>query len=420
MRGRRERFDAHWNYPAHPPKLLTRRKVSHLGAVLEVEAVLDNPVLQTEQWLLSRPSRSRDHARENAALLALADEMAQRPENVLQLLCELILDTCDADSAGVSLLDHDSDEFVWPAVAGAWAPFVNGTMPRSASPCGQVVKHDRVLIFRDIVAQFPAAAQASPEIDEILLAPFHVDGVPVGTVWAISHRAGRQFDREDRRLLTDLARFTAAAYQTTSARESARTAQRQLSIANRELGHRLKNLLTMVIAITGQTLKRHKDQDDVRSLEKRFEALGAAHNVLIEQQSSAATIGDIARDVLGAIGQLNRVTIEGPEVTLGPRTALACSLILHELGTNALKYGALSSEGGRTTLSWEVDRQADPTLLLRWREAGGPAVIKPKRTGFGSRLVGMGLVGSGGAVIDYDPDGVRVKLSAPLSEASTH
>ena len=103
---------------------------------MAAEAALD-PVLRTRQWLSSRAARPADPVRENEALLTLADEMAQRPENVLTRLCELILETCRADSAGVSLLREETDDFLWPAVAGAWAPFVNGSMPRSASPCGQ-------------------------------------------------------------------------------------------------------------------------------------------------------------------------------------------------------------------------------------------------------------------------------------------
>ena len=179
-----------------------------------------DPVVLTRQRLSSRPSRPSDPVRENAALLALVNEMAQRPDNVLNLLCELILQICSADSAGVSLLREETDEFVWPAVAGAWAPFVNGSMPRSASPCGKVIDTDEVLIFRDVPAQFPATRQATPDIEEILLAPFHRDGEPIGTVWAVSHDPLRKFDAEDRRVLTGLARFAAAAYHTTSAHQS--------------------------------------------------------------------------------------------------------------------------------------------------------------------------------------------------------
>lgn len=197
---------------------------------MQNESELD-PALLTRQRLSSRPQRPADPARENAALIALADEMAQRPDNVLKLLCELILQICTADSAGVSLLREEADEFVWPAVAGAWAPFVHGSMPRSASPCGKVVEYDQLLIFRDALTQFPATGQATPAIEEILLAPFHHDGAPIGTVWAISHDPSREFDAEDGRILISLARFAAAAYQTISAHRSARQSQESLNSA---------------------------------------------------------------------------------------------------------------------------------------------------------------------------------------------
>lgn len=199
------------------------------------DAALD-PVLRTRQWLSSRVPRPGDPARENHALLALADEMAQRPDNVLTLLCELILETCRADSAGVSLLREETDDFFWPAVAGAWAPFVRGSMPRSASPCGKVIDYDAVLVFRDVPAQFPATRQATPDIAEILLAPFHRDGVPIGTVWAVVHDPERVFDAEDGRVLTSLARFAAAAHQTTSEHRSARQSRESLNAAVKLVG----------------------------------------------------------------------------------------------------------------------------------------------------------------------------------------
>ena len=387
---------------------------------MEASATVDDPVALTERRLASRRKRAASHRRESAALLALADEMAQRPDNVLNLLCELTLDICAAESAGVSLLDERNDRFVWRAVAGAWAPFVNGSMPRSASPCGKVIEHDRALIYRDVVAQFPATAQAQPEIEEILLAPFHHGGVPVGTVWAISHDPNREFDEEDRRVLTNLARFAAAAHEMDDACQSARTAQRLLTLANRELGHRLKNLLTMVMAITNQTLKDHGDQAQAQVLQQRLAALGAAHNVLIEGETSAASIGGVAQNVLDRIGQADRVIIEGPDITLGSRTALGCALVLHELATNALKYGALSNARGQVRLSWAVEVKADgPSLVVRWKESGGPAATRPAAAGFGTTLINMGLLGTGGTRIDYRAEGVEVELSAPYGDAST-
>ena len=198
------------------------------------EPVLDpkNIVAATEALLASRPCRPTDHGAEAAALLRLADEMAQSPDNVLPLLSELILDVCRAESAGVSLLKgpEEGADFFWPAISGAWAPYVGGGMPREASPCGVVLRNDAVVMYHDVEKHFPAAAGATPLIREILLAPFHKDGKPVGTVWAILHSEDRGFDGEDRRQLISLARFASATYQHITVEASAREAQQRLNL----------------------------------------------------------------------------------------------------------------------------------------------------------------------------------------------
>ena len=100
---------------------------------------------------------------------------------------------------------------------------------------------------------------------------------------------------------------------------------------------------------------------------------------------------------------------------LGPKATLSLSLLLHELATNAIKYGALSRETGRVAVEWRIDRGgAEPTFVVGWRERGGPPARAPTRRGFGSRLIGMGLVGTGGAKLDYGEEGLEAQFSAPL------
>lgn len=369
----------------------------------------------TEAILRARISRAPDHGVENVALRRLAEDMAVRPATVLQTLCEQVMIVCGAESAGVSLLEsQDSADFTWPAITGRWAPYTGGGMPRSASPCGVVLQQNRSLIFHDVEQQFPAAAAAVPRIAEILLAPFRIGGQPIGTVWAIVHSDVKRFDREDQRLLESLATFAAAAYQMASASKAASTAEAQLKLANHELAHRLKNMLTMVMAIASQTLKGVTERDAVSAFQHRLQALGTAHDILLDQTWVAAPVELITRRVLEAFGGDGRITFGGPDVTLGPRSALSLSLILHELGTNALKYGALSSTEGRVSFHWAVSDSDDPQLTAVWREENGPTVTTPTRKGFGSRLIGMGLIGSGGAKLAYLPDGVTAEFSASL------
>jgi len=193
---------------------------------------IQDVVERTQTLLASRPGRAPDHRKESSALLRLADEMAERPQTVLQALCEVLIEVCQAGSAGVSLFESEdpASDFWWPAIAGAWAPFVGGGMPRAQSPCGVVVERDAVLIYHDVATLFPAAAGATPLIQELMLAPFHRDGKPVGTIWVISHDLDRAFDDEDRRMLTSLARFASAAHRTVSADSMARDAKNRLAL----------------------------------------------------------------------------------------------------------------------------------------------------------------------------------------------
>lgn len=370
----------------------------------------------TESLLSSRPSRSPDFEAENRALRRLASEMADHPDRVLRTLCEQVIEVCGAESAGVSLLksiDHDAD-FYWPAIAGIWADFEGGGMPRNSSPCGLVLQHDGPLIFHDVEIQFPAAAAASPRIEEILLAPFRVDGRPIGTVWAIVHSNAKRFDGEDRRLLESVAQFAAAAYKMTNAEKAARDAEERLDLVNHELAHRLKNMLAMVIAVASQTLKHVTERDAVDAFQKRLLALGSAHDILVDQTWVAASLQTVAGKVLGLIVDASRVTVSGPHVILGPRSALTLSLILHELGTNAIKYGAFSRPDGRASFTWEVTQEKEPRLLATWLEENGPAVTAPTKKSFGTQLINMGLFGAGGVKLLYQADGLKAEFEAPL------
>jgi two-component sensor histidine kinase len=378
-------------------------------------------IATTETLLRSRPARKPAHKAEILALSRLAEEMASHPENVLQTLCDEVLNVCEAESAGVSLITDENDpDFFWPAISGLWAQYRGGGMPCSASPCGVVIEHDRSLIFHDVEIQFPAAAAASPRIGEILLAPFRVNGRPIGTVWAIVHSNAKRFDREDRRALESLAHFAAAAFKMTEAVEAANEARNKVTLLNYELGHRIKNMLAMINAIASQTLKGVTERDAVEAFQNRLIALGSAQDILMDQKWEAAPLDVVADKVFAQLGQSGRITAAGPRIALGPQPALALALILHELVTNAIKYGALSVPDGRVSLIWVVTGDTDPELHIRWVETDGPLVQQPSRKGFGSRLIGMGLAGKGGAEISYPSTGVEAKFEMLLSLAQKH
>jgi two-component sensor histidine kinase len=192
-------------------------------------------------------------------------------------------------------------------------------------------------------------------------------------------------------------------------------AEEQQRILNHELSHRMKNTLSMVQAIAGQTLKGVTERDAVAAFISRLHAMSGAHDVLLKRSWLAADIGDVIRTVTGNLQPAQRFDISGPAFTIGPRATLSLSLLLHELTTNAVKYGALSVASGTAGINWLVDRATDE-IVLSWRERGGPPAAAPARRGFGSRLIELGLVGTGGCELRFLLTGFEAAFRASLPE----
>jgi two-component sensor histidine kinase len=181
-----------------------------------------------------------------------------------------------------------------------------------------------------------------------------------------------------------------------------------------ELNHRVKNTLAIVQSLTHQSFHSSVPADDaIRRFEGRLEALAAAHNLLTRKNWETATIADVAQAALAPFGPGSRIQIGGPEVQVSPQTAVSLALALHELATNAAKYGALSNASGRVSVRWATE---DDQLRLNWREEGGPPVIAPERRGFGTRMIERTLAAEfGGKVeLEFRPEGVTCAVEAPL------
>jgi two-component sensor histidine kinase len=183
-----------------------------------------------------------------------------------------------------------------------------------------------------------------------------------------------------------------------------------------ELNHRVKNTLASVQAIAFQTLRGDIPLAEARGrFEARLMALSGAHNLLTEENWVGASLERVVEDATEHLaGGSARFDIDGPPLRLAPRAALALAMALHELGTNAAKYGALSIDGGRVSISWTTD---EARLRLEWRESGGPPVEAPTRRGFGSRLIERGLEADlgGAAALHFDPAGLRCEIEASLA-----
>jgi two-component sensor histidine kinase len=192
-------------------------------------------------------------------------------------------------------------------------------------------------------------------------------------------------------------RFPGASVDITE-RKQAEERQRLLM---QELAHRVKNTLAVVQAIASQTLRGEGSPDAMReAFGARLLALSQAHDVLMQGSWTAASLRVLVDSaaLLHGQGDLERFRIDGPEITLGPKAALSFALAMHELGTNAVKYGALSVPDGYVAVTWRRETvEGQPHLRFRWQEMGGPEVMPPTRHGFGSRLIERSLAQSLGA-----------------------
>ena len=186
-----------------------------------------------------------------------------------------------------------------------------------------------------------------------------------------------------------------------------------------ELNHRVKNTLATVLSVASQTLRTAETVEQGRvAFAARLLALAKAHDILTQENWQGAGLSDVVAGAIEPYETGQRFRVEGPSLRLLPKAALSIAMALHELATNAVKYGSLSGDQGSVAVTWSVETVGDKQVLrLVWQEVGGPPVEQPGRRGFGSRLLERGLAGEfdGRAEINYDPTGVVCRIEASLA-----
>lgn len=199
--------------------------------------------------------------------------------------------------------------------------------------------------------------------------------------------------------------------------EAAARAGEQRDLLTRELGHRVKNLLTVLQAIARQTFGPYVDAERSRIFSERVVALSSALDILLLDEQREGSVAEVVATTLRPhVDRMSRIQTSGPLVRLSGKVTLALSMIVHELSTNALKYGALRDGNGVVKIAWTLD--ANGRFSFLWRECDGPPVIPPDRHGFGSRLIKRALPSECNPQVDVDylPSGLVLRLSFDVGE----
>lgn len=196
--------------------------------------------------------------------------------------------------------------------------------------------------------------------------------------------------------------------------------EEQRDLYAREVQHRVKNLLSIIQVIAKQSLARPDASSEVRAFENRISAIIQTNTKLLAQSERAGFVEDLVLDAITPFVGTNsdRIEVDGPDVILRAKVASALAMALHELATNAVKYGALSTPEGRIQVRWRV---IEGSFEMRWDERGGPPTEAPSQPGFGSILISRVLQAEtrGVVSIDYDRQGFSFRLVAPLNELQT-
>ncbi len=221
--------------------------------------------------------------------------------------------------------------------------------------------------------------------------------------------------------ISTLARDRGRQYEIRDQIEELNNQKKRLNFLMRELDHRVKNVLAKVQSIVRLTGRQSSStRDFVDSFSSRITALAKVHDTLSGDGADAASLKSVVEDVLSpfAIGDRSFISVDGPDDNVGPHAALALSMAFHELATNAAKYGALSADGGKIDIGWQVADGSDGVrnVELHWRETASKPVEAPSKSSFGTRLLTQVTPAEleGSAELDFEPQGMRYRLTFPL------
>ncbi|MET3665225.1 PAS domain-containing protein [Caulobacter sp. 1776] len=337
--------------------------------------------------------------------VGVVSDVTERREAVERLLRqeETLRLAIDAADVGTWDFNMDTNELVWSERCFAMFGVKPGELPTVTSFLARVHPSDEPKV-RDAIRQ---------ALDPAVRADYSIEFRSVGRDDHVERWLGVKgkvfFGPDDKPR-----RFVGAVVNITDRKR----AELHLRLLVNELNHRVKNSLATIQAIAAQSFTGARALDQAQeAFSSRIVALAEAHDLLTRENWEGAELHDVTARVAELHGGPARFDLSGPAIRLSPKTALSLSMALHELATNAVKYGALSTPDGRIRLAWDLcpDPGAE-RLDLVWTETGGPPVKPPTVRGFGSRLIERGLAAelSGSATIDFQPEGVVCRIRALL------
>ena len=190
----------------------------------------------------------------------------------------------------------------------------------------------------------------------------------------------------------------------------------------REVNHRSKNLLTVVLSMARQTARNSPPSEFIDRFSQRLYSLSGSQDLIVQGNWGGVSVRDLVESQLRHLGEAkkaNGIRLNGPDLTLTPTAAQGIGMALHELSTNAMKYGSLSTPGGTVSIDWSTTED-EKSFTIHWAETGGPQVSTPDHSGFGRTVIErMAALSVGGHVeLDYAPDGLKWQLTAPIGEVA--
>jgi PAS domain S-box-containing protein len=353
------------------------------------------------------------HAGEQAALYQFTDRLfrAVSVEDLYEAALDAIVHALGCDRAAILMFDHIGVmKFVaWRGLSDAYRRAVEGHSPwtREAKDLQPISIAN--IDDADIDASLKAAVKAEG-IAALAFIPLVGKGELVGKFMAY-YPAPHVFSPTDIELALTIARQLGFSVERMRAEEA-----KQLLL--KESQHRIKNTLATVQAIAGQTLRR-TEPGELQAFMARLQALAEAQDLLTTESWHQAPLREVVGRALKPFDPTrhDRIIADGPNVAVPAKSSLMLTMCLHELATNAAKYGALSNGTGEVRIGWELlgnGANKDRKLKLSWRETGGPPVAAPPRKGFGSLLIEQGFAGHGETCVDFRPDGLRWSLELSL------